>query len=336
LIDRQVTHLVRLVDDLLDATRIARGKVQLRKEHCDLSRIVQQVADDHRPVFATAGVTLAIDVPPDPLWVDGDPTRLTQIVSNLLNNASKFTDRGGDVAVSLVSQDDGRTAALSVRDTGIGIDPRMLSSIFDIFVQADCSLERVRGGLGLGLSLVKGLVHLHGGQVLASSDGLGCGSEFVVRLPVAQPSRVAAPHAPSRSTPPAQGAKHRVLVVDDNRDAAQTAASLLALAGHDVRAAYTGASGLEIARTFRPRVVLCDIGLPGGMSGYDVARAVRNDAELSSTYLIAVTGYGREEDHRQAEEAGFDLHLTKPVDCERLFDILAQLPQPVELGAGGR
>jgi CheY-like chemotaxis protein len=239
----------------------------------------------------------------------------------------------------------------------------MLSSIFDVFVQADRSLERIRGGLGLGLSLVKGLVDLHGGEVLATSAGLGQGAEFVVRLPTLcssaapelplktpAPSEDEKPRSPavtssvaSATTPAAgaitpaagaitsaagaitsaAGAKHRVLVVDDNRDAAQTAARLLKLAGHDVRTAYTGAAGLEVARAFRPGVILCDIGLPGGMSGYDVARAVRQDSELSSAYLIAVTGYGREEDHREAQAAGFALHLTKPVDCDKLYDILA-------------
>jgi signal transduction histidine kinase/DNA-binding response OmpR family regulator len=333
LIDRQVTHLVRLVDDLLDATRIARGKVELRKERCDVSRIVRQVAEDYRPLFADSGLTLVVDVAEEPIWVDGDPTRLTQIVSNLLNNASKFTDRGGDVAVGLDRQADGRRATLRVRDTGIGIDPRMLSSIFDVFVQADRSLERVRGGLGLGLSLVKGLVDLHGGDVLANSGGLGRGAEFVVHLPLATKSSSAAASLPPDAAPLGCGAKHRVLVVDDNRDAAHSAATLLELAGHIVRTAYTGADGLAVAGEFRPDVMLCDIGLPGGMSGYDVARAIRQDVDLPAIYLIAVTGYGRDEDHRQAEEAGFDLHLTKPVDCQRLFDILAQLPQGVELGS---
>ncbi len=347
LIDRQVTHLVRLVDDLLDATRIARGKVLLRTERCDLSHIVRQAADDYRPLFAAAGLSLEVDVPPDPIWVDGDPTRLTQVLNNLLNNARKFTDHGGHATVGLAADADGQGATLRVRDTGIGIEPQMLSSIFDVFFQADRSLERIRGGLGLGLSLVKGLIELHGGQVLATSAGPGHGAEFVVRLPTLSSADVATPATPvpaggekSRPAspahqaagatspddiqrPPLAAARHRVLVVDDNRDAAQTAARLLKLAGHDVRTAYTGAAGLELARQFRPGVILCDIGLPGGMSGYDVARAVRQDAELSSAYLIAVTGYGREEDHREAAAAGFALHLTKPVDCDKLYDILA-------------
>ncbi len=338
LIDRQVTHLVRLVDDLLDATRIARGKVALRKQRCDISAIVREAVEDYRPLFAGSGLSLQTDLPAEPIWVDGDPTRLSQVLINLLNNARKFTDRGGRVAVALAAEADGRTVALRVQDTGIGIESKMLSTIFDVFVQADRSLERIRGGLGLGLSLVKGLVDLHGGQVLAHSAGLGHGAQFVVRLPVLSASELAAGDEPSsvapspslaRVAPSADGratgppARHRVLVVDDNRDAAQSAATLLKLAGHDVRTAFTGAAGLEVAREFRPGVILCDIGLPGGMSGYDVARAVRQDAALSSTYLIAVTGYGREEDHRDAAAAGFALHLTKPVDCERLYDVLA-------------
>jgi signal transduction histidine kinase/DNA-binding response OmpR family regulator len=352
LIDRQVSHLVRLVDDLLDATRIARGKVPLRQERCDITRIVRQTAEDYRPLFTAAGLSLETDLPNKAIWVHGDPTRLTQVLNNLLNNARKFTDRGGQATVRLASEDSGRTAVLSVRDTGIGIEPQMLSSIFDVFVQADRSLERVRGGLGLGLSLVKGLVGLHDGQVLASSAGLGQGAEFVVRLPTVAPQpEVSSQESGDRNqesgignqesgvtnnsasglltpdscslTPDSGGPKHRVLIVDDNRDAAHTAARLLKLAGHDVRTAYTGATGLEVARTFRPGVILCDIGLPGGMSGYDVARAVRQDAQLASAYLIAVTGYGREEDHREARAAGFALHLTKPVDCEKLYEILA-------------
>jgi signal transduction histidine kinase/DNA-binding response OmpR family regulator len=342
LIDRQVTHLVRLVDDLLDATRIARGKVDLRLERCDMAAIVRQVADDHRPLLAGGGLSMSVDVPADPIWLQGDPTRLTQVVSNLLHNAIKFTDHGGAVSLSLTSEDE--EVVLRVHDTGIGIEPHLLSSIFDVFVQADRSLDRVRGGLGLGLSLVKGLVTLHGGSVHASSAGLGRGSEFVVRLPLregalagAQSERptgralcLSRDQAPSAQTPAAQrlaaqGVTRRVLIVEDNLDAAHTAARLLELAGHQVRTAHDGAGGLEVAREFRPEVILCDIGLPGGMSGYDVARAVRQDTELSPAYLVAVTGYGRDEDHRQAEQAGFDLHLTKPFDCQRLYDILAHV-----------
>src|SRR5262249_5430010 len=200
--------------------------------------------------------------------------------------------------------------------------------IFGVFVQADRSLERVRGGLGLGLALVKGLVELHGGEVLATSAGLNRGAEVVIRLPVAPPGSPDEPPARVGTKPATLAVGHRVLLVEDNRDAAHTAARLLQMAGHDVRTAHVGSAALEIARSFLPDVILCDIGLPGGMSGYDVARAVRQDPALSSIYLVALTGYGRDEDRRQSEEAGFALHLTKPVDCEKLEGLLGNLAQP--------
>ncbi len=312
MIERQVTHMARLVDDLLDATRIARGMVLLRKTRCDLGRVIQQTAEDYRGVFQASGLDLRVELPGTPVWVEGDTTRLAQVAGNLLHNAHKFTDPGGSVTLRLTTERG--QAVFSVRDTGIGIVPSMLPRIFDVFTQADCSLERSRGGLGLGLALVHGLVQLHGGQVHARSEGAGRGAEFTVRIPLCG---AASPEL-ELVMPEPEGQRLKILVVEDNRDAAESTRLLLKLAGHEARAAYSGPEGLNIARTFQPDVILCDIGLPDGMSGYDFARHVRQDPELAASYIVALTGYGRDEDQRQAHEAGFDLHLTKPVD----FDIL--------------
>jgi len=318
MIDRQVTHMARLVDDLLDATRIARGKILLRRERCDLARVIAQAADDYRSVFEASGIAFAVDFGADaarqPLWVEGDPTRLAQLLGNLLHNAHKFTNPGGRVTVRLGSDAQEQNARITVEDTGIGIEASVLPHLFEVFSQGDRSLDRSRGGLGLGLALVKGLAQLHGGQVEAFSLGPGQGAEFSVTLPLTE--------SPVAEVPAAEqgvnGKCYRVLVIEDNRDAAESARMLLSLAGHEVATAYTGQEGLEVAQKFRPQVVICDIGLPGGMSGYDVAQALREDPQLSGAYIIALTGYGRDEDQRQAQAAGFDLHLTKPVD----FDVL--------------
>jgi signal transduction histidine kinase len=314
MIERQVPHMARLVDDLLDATRIARGKILLRKERCDLVRILHQTAADYRSVFDASGIQFDTEASDEPVWIEGDPTRLAQMLGNLLHNAHKFTNPGDRVKVWLGCNDQQQTAWVTVADTGIGIDAVMLPRLFEVFSQADRSLDRSRGGLGLGLALVRGLAELHGGQVKATSAGPGLGSEFTITLPMAERPREPVP-APAEEV---NGKPRRVLVIEDNKDAAESARMLLSLAGHDVRTAYTGRTGLEMAQEFRPQVILCDIGLPGGMNGYEVARAVRENPELAPAYVIALTGYGRDEDQRQAQEAGFDLHLTKPVD----YDIL--------------
>jgi signal transduction histidine kinase len=314
MIDRQVTHMARLVDDLLDATRIARGKILLRRERCDLGRVIAQAADDYRSVFEASGIEFAVDMTNESLWVEGDPTRLAQLLGNLLHNAHKFTNPGGRVTMRLTSDADDKNARITVEDTGIGIDASVLPHLFEVFSQGDRSLDRSRGGLGLGLALVKGLAQLHGGHVQAFSLGAGQGAEFSVTLPLTESPDPVAPAAEQGIN----GKSYRVLVIEDNRDAAESARMLLTLAGHEVATAYTGQEGMETARTFRPHVVICDIGLPGGMNGYDVAHALRADPQLSGAYIIALTGYGRDEDQRQAQEAGFDLHLTKPVD----FDVL--------------
>jgi len=324
IVERQVAHMTRLIDDLLDATRMARGKISLRKEHCDLAKIVRQTAEDYRSIFDASGIRLEIQVSLDSLYVEGDQTRLVQAIGNLLHNAHKFTDPGGLVSVSMERGKDGCSAAVTIRDTGIGIEPAVLPTVFDVFCQAEQGLDRSRGGLGLGLALVKGLVELHGGKVTATSQGAGKGAEFTLRLPV-KPLLAAAPSSPFVMA--SGGAKYRILLIEDNHDAAESARLLLSLEGHEVRTAYTGPAGLEVARDFRPEVVLCDIGLPG-TDGYQIARTIRQDRDiaLSSSYVIALTGYGRDVDQRQAREAGFDLHLTKPIDFHHLRRALACRP----------
>ncbi len=314
---RQTEHVTRLVDDLLDVTRISRGKVTLRRERLDLREVVRKTADDHQSLFDESGVDLRVEYPGKPVWVIADPTRVAQVLANLLHNAVKFTPRGGRVSVSAAARQ-GR-AQLRVRDDGLGIDAAQLERMFEPFAQADQGIARTKGGLGLGLALVKGIVELHGGTVSARSDGTGHGAEFVVSLPVA---------ASEAGTEPgpgvAQGAAARdVLVIEDNRDAAETLADVLTLLGHRVRVAADGRGGLALAREQRPDVILCDIGLPD-VDGYEVARAVRRDAALDGTRLVALTGYAQPEDRQRALDAGFDAHLPKPPAPEALERVLAE------------
>lgn len=316
IMDRQVRQLTCLVDDLLDVSRIARGRVTLKTQRLDLARLVRSVAQDHWEDFETAGLMLKVDVPELPLWVQGDPTRLTQTLANLLDNAVKFTPRGGTVTIRLAVDDDSNNAVLVVRDTGIGIEPDMLPRLFEAFAQADRSLDRKPGGLGLGLALVKGLVELHGGRIDVKSDGVGQGAEFTVLLPKQEEAPVLADKPSTR--PRSVDKRVRVLVVEDNRDAADSLRMLLELFGYDVAVAYSGPDGLATAKRDQPDVVVCDIGLPG-MDGYAIATALRKNGRMARARLIAVTGYGQEEDRRRALEAGFDDHLVKPVDPENLL-----------------
>ncbi len=314
MIDRQVGHMARLVDDLLDTSRLARGKILLRTQRLDLTRLVHDTLEDYRSLLAENGLTLESVLPEAPLHVDGDVTRLAQVIGNVLHNASKFSDAGGVVTVQLAAENgDGLAAAavLRVRDTGIGMDRDMLERVFDTFSQADSSLDRSRGGLGLGLALVRGLVQLHGGEVRAASPGLGAGTEIAIRLPLVD---AVPPVAPPVAAPDAGPGVNRVLVIEDNRDAAESMRILFAMTGHEVQVAHAGPAGVAAARAFHPQVVLCDIGLPGGMDGYAVARAIRCDPGLRTVRLIALSGYGQEEDRRRSREAGFDAHLIKPVD----------------------
>ena len=323
--ERQVQHMGRMVDDLLDVSRITRGKIQIRKQRTDLAPLVRSTVEDHRRLVEEAGQTLRVTLPDHPVWVSADPTRVAQVLSNLLNNAIKFSERQGVISVDLTLDGSGKSADLKVRDTGIGIDASMLARLFEPFAQADNTLARSRGGLGLGLALVKGITQLHGGTVAAQSDGPGTGSTFAVQLPVAP--------APDTTTPGdadadlAQGAGRRVLIIEDNADTAESLRLLLQLMGHNAAVAHTGETGIEAARRLKPDVVLCDIGLPG-MDGYAVASHLRDDEAMSKAFLVAVTGYGQDDDQRRARDAGFDLHLTKPADPNAIERLLNTLGRP--------
>jgi PAS domain S-box-containing protein len=324
IVERQSEHLSALVDDLLDVSRVTRGKISLRRECLNFTEIVRASTMLFQQRCESSGVSFAVDLPEEPLWVDGDRTRLTQIIENLLDNSCKFTDEGGTVAVSLAADTGGRCAALSIRDTGMGLEPEMKKRLFVPFAQADRTLDRSKGGLGLGLALVKGLVDLHEGEISAHSDGPGCGAEFLVRLPLADPPPQAA-EVDANGDATTATTRLRVLIIEDNRDVANMVSMLVSLLGHEVLAAHTGDHGIEIARTKQPDVVLCDIGLPG-MSGHDVARNLREDPACRNLRLIALSGYGQAQDKQRAREAGFDGHLTKPVDMESLRESLNGRP----------
>jgi PAS domain S-box-containing protein len=316
-IDRQVRHMTRIIDDLLDVSRISRGKIQLQLGRVDLTRLVRDTTEDLRGAMEAASLKLQVETEATPLWVQGDGTRLAQVLGNLLHNAIKFTDAGGSVTVRLRREPDGQ-AAVTVSDSGIGVDPQLLQRIFDPFTQADRSLDRSRGGLGLGLALVRGLIELHSGTVQAESAGPGKGTAVTFRLPLAAG---AVDEAEAESPPAPQPQQLRILVVEDNRDTAETLRLFFGLAGHVVEVAHAGPEGVDRARSFRPDVVLCDLGLPG-LDGFGVARALRAEPATAKARLIAVSGYGQAEDRRRASSAGFDLHLTKPVDPRALQSLL--------------
>jgi PAS domain S-box-containing protein len=310
-IDRQTQHLTRLVDDLLDVTRISRGKIELQPVRLDLRDVVRRTADDVRSMFEQSGVELRVEHSTGPLWVNADPTRMAQVVGNLLHNAMKFTPRGGKVVVAASAA--GGRAEVLVRDTGIGIAEPDLRHVFEPFAQADRTLARSRGGLGLGLALVRGLVEQHGGEVSARSEGPGSGSEFRISLPLA----ASEPASPGGDEPRGASGRSRVLIIEDNADAAQSLAEVLQLRGHEVRVAHDGRSGIEAASTLLPDVVLCDIGLPD-IDGYAVARALRANEALKATRLVAVSGYAQPEDRERARQAGFEAHLPKPPRLDEL------------------
>ena len=323
IIDRQVQQMVRLIDDLLDLSRISRGKIELRKERIDLDDALQSAIETSRPLIEEYGHHLAVSLPGEPVPLNADLTRLAQVFLNLLNNAAKYTERGGQIWLSAERRGD--TAVVGVRDTGIGIPPQMLPRVFEMFTQVDRSLERAQGGLGIGLTLVQRLVEMHGGSVEAHSEGAGKGSEFVVRLPVA---REAAPEGPRQ--PAEHGATnqvrrtHRILVVDDNQDAANSLAMLLRMKGHDVRTAYDGIEAVDAAATHKPDIVLLDVGLPR-LNGFDVARRIREAEDNRNVILVALTGWGHDEDRRRSKEAGFDHHMVKPADPAALDRVLESL-----------
>jgi CheY-like chemotaxis protein len=316
-IERQVQQLVRLVDDLLDVSRITRGKIKLRREPVELAAVLARAVETSRPLIAQRRQELSIDAPGSAVLLLGDLARLAQVVSNLLNNAAKYSDEGGRIWLSVELA--GPHVVVRVRDAGCGISPEVLPHVFDLFTQADHTLDRSQGGLGIGLTLVKTLAEMHGGSVTASSPGLGRGSEFTVRLPRAPADVAPAPLPVARGA--IGGARRRVLVVDDNVDAAHSLARLLEAAGHDVSAVYDGLAALSQASQLRPDVILLDIGLPG-LDGYEVARRLRSRPETAAALLVALTGYGQDEDRRRSQEAGFDHHLVKPVErgsLQRLF-----------------
>ncbi len=319
-IERQVQMLANIVDDLLDVFRIAHQKLTLRKEPLNIADVVRTSVQDHRIAMEAPRLNVRMEMPREPVWILADRTRIAQILSNVFNNTAKFTNPGDSVFVRVAQDPTTAQAVISVRDTGVGVAPEMLPRMFETFTQADQSFDRNKGGLGLGLALVKGLVELHGGQVALDSPGLGKGTTITLRFPLGKPPLdvVVSPVAPSIGRP------LRILIVEDNRDTARTLGVLLTRSGHRVRLAYTGVEGVELAKTEPPDVVLCDLGLPE-MDGYQVAQTLRQDPALNAIRMIAVSGYGQEEDRQRSEAAGFDLHLTKPVDPLDLQRLLAVL-----------
>ena len=321
MLDRQVGQMARLVDDLLDMSRITRGKIELRRQHIELAPVLNQAVEAARPLVQSMEHELTLIVPPQPIYLDADPVRLIQMIGNLLNNACKFMDKGGRIALTVERQ--GQHAVIRVRDSGIGIAADQLPRIFEMFMQADTSLERSVSGLGIGLTLVRNVVEMHGGTIDAHSDGLGQGSEFVVRLPILfEP-----PGLPSRPTvgEPTSTTGRRILIVDDNQDGAESLALLLTLGGHETHIAQDGLEAIDAAEQLRPDVVLLDIGLPR-LNGYEVCRRIREQGWGKDVVLVAVTGWGQEEDRDRSRDAGFNTHIVKPVDHDVLIKLLASLP----------
>jgi two-component system CheB/CheR fusion protein len=321
----QIQNLSRLVDDLLDVSRMTQGRIELRKEPVDLLTIIERTVETSRHHLDERGQALNLSLPTEGIYLEADVFRLEQILGNLLNNASKFTARGGQIWLTV----EGPPASpghvvIRVRDVGIGIAPEQLSRVFDLFMQVDSSLSRTSGGLGIGLTLVRHLVELHGGSLEAHSPGLGKGSEFVVRLPASPERFPEAVRAMPRERSDGKPVSRRVLVTDDNVDGAETLAIVLRQAGHDVRVAHSGPTTLEIAQSFQPYVVLLDVGMPG-MDGYETARRLRGMAGLENALLVALTGFGQESDRRRAREAGFDEFLVKPALPEVVTALAGQI-----------
>ncbi|MGQ0654969.1 MAG: response regulator [Betaproteobacteria bacterium] len=320
-VDRQVTVLARLVEELLDVSRISQGKISLKREVVELSRIIAQSVETARPLIDSRKQELSVRMSPTPVWVSGDDSRLSQIVANLLNNAAKYTPEGGAIELEVASR--AGEALITVRDTGAGIEKELLPRVFELFVQGDRSLDRGQGGLGIGLTLVKRLVEMHQGQVEVESDGVGKGSTFRVTLPcigeVRREEPAPQPLAARREASNVYG--RRVLVVDDNSDAAETTAAFLRLEGHEVKTVNDGHQALSSVKVFDPHVIVLDIGLPG-LDGYAVARELRSRGDTSHTLLIAMTGYGQREDRARAAEAGFDYHFTKPADPREIQEAI--------------
>jgi PAS domain S-box-containing protein len=331
-ISRQVKQLVRLIDDLMDFSRIARGKGNLRRQAVDVASLIRDAVEAVQPLLVASDHHLTVATPDEPVFVNGDAARLTQVFSNVLNNAAKYTARGG--AISVLVEREGDQAVVRIRDNGLGISPPLLSAIFEPFRQVDATLERSQGGLGIGLTLARQFVELHGGTIEARSEGLGQGSEFVVRLPAL--AKLPAVHAKDgKSQRPLRevaSARRRILVVDDRQESAETLASVLRWMGHDASALHEGQAAIEWVLAHHPDIVFLDIAMPG-LDGYEVARRLRQHHELRATVLVALTGYGQQEDRRRAFEAGFDFHLTKPTDIAALEDLLLNLSDGLALTA---
>jgi CheY-like chemotaxis protein len=327
IMERQVAHMVRLVDDLLDMARITKGKLRLQPERVELAVVVRSAAEAARPYVDAQAHELTVSLPLESVHLEADPVRLAQVFSNLLNNAAKYTEKGGHIWLTAERQ--GGEIVVSVRDTGVGIAAEHLPRLFEMFSQVQPALKRSQGGLGIGLALVRGLVELHGGSVEVRSAGPGKGSEFTVHLPlVGEPVEVT--QEPGLEEDKAcSGPKYRILVADDLRDAVESLAMMLQIAGHDIRAAHDGLEAVQEAAAFRPDVVVLDIGMPK-MNGYDTARHIREQPWGKNMVLVALTGWGQEEDRRRTFDAGFDYHLTKPVNPEVLTTLLAGLKEARE------
>ena len=325
MMERQVVHMVRLIDDLLDVSRITSGKLRLQRTRVALADVLDLAVETAKPLVAAAKHKLTILVPQQPIYVQADSTRLAQVFANLLNNSVKYTGSGGHIWLTAELRD--QEAVVVVRDTGIGILSDDLSRIFDLFAQVAPLLERSKGGLGIGLSLAKGLVELHGGTIEAASAGIGKGSEFTVRLPVLA-SVVDSLQLRSPEEPSPHLARRRIVVVDDLADAADSLATMLQMMGHDTRTAYDGVEAMQVIGAFKPDVVFLDIGLPK-MNGYDAARSIRAQPDAKHVVLVAVTGWGQEQDRRHAADAGFDHHLTKPVDPHVVEALIARVDQTI-------
>jgi PAS domain S-box-containing protein len=321
MMERQSKQMVRLVDDLLDVSRITTGKLVLHKERVDLAAVLRAAVEASRPQINAGSHELIVTLPPDPVLLDADPARLVQVFLNLLNNAAKYSDPGGHIRLS--TRREGGEVVVSVLDTGIGLPAAKLPLVFDVFLQADTTWKRAQGGLGIGLSLVKEFVGLHGGRVEAHSDGVGKGSEFVVRLPIAVESAAAGP--PTAAAEKSRGTRRRILVVDDNRDAAASLAILLGFMGHEVQTAHGGEEGVAAAVEFRPELVLMDLGMPN-VDGYEAARRIRAERWGRNVIIAAVTGWGADDDRRRTQEAGFDHHLVKPVVANALKRLIDEMP----------
>ncbi|HYG74929.1 MAG TPA: response regulator [Planctomycetota bacterium] len=324
-IERQVAHMAHLIDDLLDVSRISSGKILLRKHKTDLCAVAKTVLDDYEVSLRKNDLKSTLVVPNHPVWVMADPTRIAQIIGNLLNNSVKFSDPGGKIEINISVHNN--EVSLAVHDTGIGMTAETVQRLFDPFHQADSSLDRSKGGLGLGLALVKGIVDLHGGTVQASSPGPKAGSTVRFSLPMSPDQTAPEPETKTDREP---ALHHRILVIEDNLDAAESLQMLLTLDGYSVRIASSGQQGIDEARTFLPDVVICDIGLPGNLDGYAVAEALRRMPEFSNSLLIALTGYGQVKDLRRAKEAGFNVHLIKPVNPVELTNVISRKPKPEE------